>query len=61
APAENDLTLFADYRRQTLRGFFDRLSVPDFSGTLIFCRFPFPAGCAILRKNTKEHSLWNTA
>ena len=26
APAENDLILFADYRRQTLRGFFDRLS-----------------------------------
>ena len=26
APAENDLTLFADYRRQTLRGFFDRLT-----------------------------------
>ena len=25
APAENDLTLFADYRRQTLRGFFDKL------------------------------------
>ena len=25
APAENDLILFADYRRQTLRGFFDRL------------------------------------
>ena len=25
APAENDLILFADYRRQTLRGFFNRL------------------------------------
>ena len=25
APAENDLTLFADYRRQTLRGFFLRI------------------------------------
>ncbi len=25
APAENDLILFADYRRQTLRGFFDKL------------------------------------
>ena len=26
APAENDLILFADYRRQTLRGFFDSLT-----------------------------------
>ena len=25
APTENDLTLFADFRRQTLRGFFDTL------------------------------------
>ncbi len=33
APAENDLTLFADYRRQTLRGFFDRLKHPQCRST----------------------------
>ena len=32
APAENDLILFADYRRQTLRGFFDRLIFPALRG-----------------------------
>ena len=41
APAENDLTLFADYRRQTLRGFFDRpRGIPVGIPLAVSFRFP---------------------